>query len=305
MKIGIDIGGSHIAVALVSEKGEIVSKLEEDLVKKENIEKYIVDFVDSAIEKLNKNGDVTEMGIAAPGNPKGTVIKNIVNLKIDCINFETIEEKYNIKIKSINDGKAAALTEKKYGAMNGYKDCAFLCLGTGIGAAIFLNNRLLQSSRNPGFEIGHMIIQKNGNICNCGKRGCFETYCSMKRFKNKINDVLNKIDDNNIDIENSKLSEGALFKELLKKNIQNGEIQKIIDEYIDDLVIGLSNVIDIFEPEVICLGGSFVHFKDILYDRLIEKMNEKMYVFNKQSIPKIVLAKLQNDAGIIGATLIP
>ena len=150
-----------------------------------------------------------------------------------------------------------------------------------------------------------MIIQKNGNICNCGKRGCFETYCSMKRFKNKINDVLNKIDDNNIDIENSKLSEGALFKELLKKNIQNGEIQKIIDEYIDDLVIGLSNVIDIFEPEVICLGGSFVHFKDILYDRLIEKMNEKMYVFNKQSIPKIVLAKLQNDAGIIGATLIP
>ena len=64
-------------------------------------------------------------------------------------------------------------------------------------------------------------------------------------------------------------------------------------------------MIDIFEPEVICLGGSFVHFKDILYDRLIKKMNEKMYVFNKQSIPKIVLAKLQNDAGIIGATLIP
>ena len=77
-----------------------------------------------------------------------------------------------------------------------------------------------------------------------------------------------------------------------------------MDEYIDNLIIGLSNIIDIFEPEVIVLGGSFVYFEDILYKELVVKMEERKYVFNKGVLPKIVLAELQNDAGIIGATLI-
>ena len=302
MKIGIDIGGSHIAIGLVNEQGKIIDKIEEELVERENIAQYIVDYVDKAIEKLTKNVDIQGIGIAAPGNPKGLIITNLVNLKIDCIDFKKLEEKYHVKVKSINDAKAAALAEKEYGAMKEYKDCVFLCLGTGIGGAIFLNDQLLQANKNPGFEIGHMIIEKDGNVCNCGKRGCFETYCSMKRLKDKIRKILNKINKNNL--EHEELAEGVIFKNLLKNNIDNEEIQKAIDEYINDLIIGLSNVIDIFEPEVICLGGSFVYFEDILYHRLLLKMQEKKYVFNKQSIPKVVLAKLQNDAGIIGSTLI-
>ena len=86
--------------------------------------------------------------------------------------------------------------------------------------------------------------------------------------------------------------------------MEDAEIKSILDEYIENLVIGLSNIIDIFEPEIICLGGSFVYFKEILYNRLIEKMEREKYVFNKQSLPRIVLAELENDAGIIGATLI-
>lgn len=302
MKIGIDIGGSHIAIALVNGQGKIIDKIEEDLVERENISQYIVDYVDKAIEKLTKNVDIQEIGIAAPGNPKGSIITNLVNLKIDCIDFEKLEEKYHVKIKSINDAKAAALAEKEYGAMEEYKDCAFLCLGTGIGGAIFLNDQLLQANKNPGFEIGHMIIERDGNACNCGKKGCFETYCSMKRLKDKIKKILNKINKNNL--KNEEIAEGIVFKKLLNDNIDNEEIQKTIDEYINNLIIGLSNVIDIFEPEVICLGGSFVYFEDILYHRLLAQMQEKRYVFNKQSIPKIVLAKLQNDAGLIGSTLI-
>lgn len=298
MKIGIDIGGSHLAIAKVNNEGRIIEKIEQDIIKQEEMEKYIVDYVDKAIEKLSKTADIEEIGVSAPGNPKGTIITNLVNLGLTQIDFNPLEEKYNVKIKSINDAKAAALAEKKYGAIKGSKDSVFLCLGTGIGGAVFLNNELLQSNRNPGFELGHIIIDKKGKPCNCGKRGCFETYCSMKRLKESLQQVLEKI------LLNEQITNAIELKELLHKNKDNKQIKQILDEYIDNLIVGLSNIIDIFEPEIICLGGSFVYFKEILYDELVRKMEERKYVFNKQSIPKIVLAKLKNDAGIIGATLL-
>lgn len=298
MKVGIDIGGSHIAIALVDENGNIIEKIEQDIKIQENIEEYIVNYVDSQIEKLGKSADISYIGIAAPGNPEGSVIKNLVNLGIQKINFHRIEEKYHIKIKSINDAKAAALAEKRYGAMKGFSDSVFLCLGTGIGGAVFLNNILLQANRNPGFELGHIVIERNGKQCNCGKKGCFETYCSIKRFKEEIQKELAKIEPMN----HIKKAEELIDK--IKEYQTNEAIMKLIDNYIDNLVIGLSNIIDIFEPEIIVLGGSFAYFKDILYEKLIKIINERKYVFNKESLPKIKLAEYKNDAGLIGATLL-
>lgn len=297
MKIGIDIGGSHIAIAAINDKGEIIKKIEQDIEIKENIAQYILNYVDKCIEELSKIGDIQEIGIACPGNPTGTTLKNLVNLKIDKIDFKPIENKYQVSIKSINDAKAAAMAEKEYGAIKEYQDAVFLCLGTGIGGAVFINNKLLKSNKNPGFELGHMVIDKDGRQCNCGKKGCFETYCSMKRWKEEIRSIL-------MEIETDKEITNAIeIKELLQKNIENQKVQNSINQYINNLIVGLSNIIDIFEPEAICLGGSFVHFKEILYDKLVKEMEERKYVFNKQSLPKIVLANLKNDAGIIGATL--
>lgn len=302
MKIGIDIGGSHIAIATINRSGQIVEKIEENIEAKEDISQYIVNYVDKGIEKLSKNAEkIEEIGIAAPGNPKGTIISNLVNLGIDIIDLKTVENKYHIKIKSINDAKAAAIAEKTYGAMKNYRDCVFLCLGTGIGGAVFLNQQLLKPNRNPGFEFGHMVINEQGILCNCGKQGCFETYCSMKRLKERVKEKLKEIYHGE-KIED--ISDAIIVKRLLEQNRNHIEIQKIVDEYIYHLQVGLSNIVDIFEPEAICLGGSFVYFKDILYEKLVSQMDEKRYVFNKQSIPKIVLADLKNDAGMIGATLI-
>ena len=298
MKIGIDIGGSHIAVAIINEKGRMIQKIEQDLEKKENMTQYILNYVDKAIKQLSKTADIEKIGIALPGTPKGSIITNLVNLGIDKIDFKEIEEKYKVPLKCINDAKAAAMAEKEYGALKGYQDSIFLCLGTGIGGAVFLNHQLLEANKNPGFEIGHMVIDRNGIECQCGKKGCFETYCSMKRLKDKLQNTLEKT------IPGKEIKNAMELKEVLQKNIENKEIQMILEEYISNLIVGLSNVIDIFEPEVICLGGSFVHFKEIIYDRLVQKMEKEKYVFNKQTLPKVVLAKLGNDAGIIGATLI-
>ena len=285
MKIGIDIGGSHIAIAEV---------IEDRIINKPNAEEILEDNIINAIKQIKGNSEIELIGIGAPGNPKNGVITNLYNLGIERVNIEEmIKKHYNVPVIIKNDAKCAGLEEKTYGSMKLFDDAVFLGIGTGIGSAIFLNSELLKANKNVGFEIGHTVIQKNGLMCNCGKRGCFETYCSMKSFKNNIKDALNIPEP---------LS-GRAYVELIQNNITKKEVEEVINEYIDNLIIGLSNITDVFEPQVICLGGGFVHYKDILFDKLAKEFYSRKYVFNKDNLPELRLATLGNDAGIIGAVI--
>ena len=237
---------------------------------------------------------IESIGIASPGTPKDGKIFSMYNLGIKELDIaKMIQKYYNIPVNIRNDGKCSALAEKKYGSLKEYNDCIFLCLGTGIGAGVFLDGKLLETKRAPGFEIGHMVINKNGIRCNCGKTGCFETYCSMKRFKDNVRAILNL---------NSDISAVELL-DIIEKNKDNLRLKDLIDEYINNLIIGFSNLIDIFEPEAISLGGSFVYFRDVFYDKLVSEFNKRKYYFNKDIKTEIKLAMLGNDAGIIGATI--
>lgn len=300
MKIGIDIGGSHIAVGLV-EKGSIIIKKEKDItnIDKENIEefliksivKYINDILDEKKVKIN---NIEKVGIASPGTIKNGVIIQATNLGIK--NFDIIsklKKYFNIDITIRNDGKCATLAEKEYGSVQQYSDIVYLCLGTGIGSGVIMNNKLLEPKRYEGFELGHTVIEKEGILCTCGKRGCLEQYASMRAFKQSLLSTLNL--DKNIN--------GSDLLEILKNKKEDIHVNKIIEEYLNNLALGIENIINIFEPEVICLGGSFVYYKDILLEKLKAKLKEKNATFNNETIPDIVCAKLQNDAGIIGATL--
>ena len=293
MNIGIDIGGSHIGIALI-EDGKIVKKVEQDIEKIDGIEKHILDIIDFYIDAFSQMGNVEKIGIVAPGTPikNSLEIKRIVNLGIEKIDFEYILKKYNIPIQVGNDAKAAGLAEFEFGSLKQYNDAVFLCLGTGIGSAVFLNGSLLKANKNIGFELGHMVIDKNGIECNCGKKGCFETYCSMKRFKERVKKVL-QLD--NIDAPD--------LVGILESNLQKPEVRELVNNYIENMIVGLYNIIDIFEPEAICLGGSFVHFKNIFYEQLVDEMDKRKYFFNKDSKTNIVLAELKNDAGILGAVM--
>ncbi len=292
MRIGIDIGGSHIGIGLIR-NGEIIEKIEKEIERKETAEDIINYLEEVLIQLVKEENKIDLVGIATPGIIQGNCMKNLVNLGIDTLDFSSIIEKYpNISFKIRNDSKMAALAEKEYGALRNYKDAVFLCLGTGIGSGVFLNDKMLQTRDNLGFELGHMIIEKNGIKCNCGKRGCFETYCSIKRFKENAKKILN--------IKN--ISSVELL-EKIREEKNNSEIKKLIENYLEDLIIGLSNIIDIFQPKAIAIGGSFVFYKDIFYEKLKEEMNKRKYVFNKEKMPKIVLAELGNDAGMIGAVL--
>ena len=298
MRIGIDLGGSHIGIGVIGQQGEIVEKQEVDLLKEEgnNIEKFIQNYLEKNVQDILNKYTIEAIGIASPGTPKNGKITTMVNLGIQEFDITGVLRKItNLPIQIRNDAKCAGLAEKQYGALKSYEDAVFLCLGTGIGGSAFFQGKELIPKRNPGLEIGHMIIKKDGNLCKCGKKGCFETYCSMKSFKNQLIQIL-------------EVNKSITAKELLEElNLRKKEekVQELLDNYTENLLVGLSNIIDIFEPQAICFGGSFVYFEKVLYELLVEKYYAKRYVFNKESLPDLKLAKLGNDAGMIGATIFP
>ena len=302
MKIGIDIGGSHVASGIILESGKFVAKETRDLVLDENdydrIEDIIIDIIKSEIKILLDRynyevADISMIGIAAPGSPKDGKLRNLVNLRIKEFDIKSrLEEIYDTEIKIKNDGKCAGLAEKKQGNLKEYKDCVFLCIGTGVGSSVFLDNKLLEASNFSGFEIGHMIIKENGNECNCGNKGCFETYASMKRFKR------NTIKEFDLD----KNMQSEELQEFIRNNMNDSKVNKWVDKYLDNVAIGLVNIINIFEPEAICFGGSFSYYDDIFLPILKEKIAKLR--FNKEGNTELVVAKLKNDAGIIGAALL-
>lgn len=294
MKIGIDIGGSHIGIGLVDNNGSIMLKEEKFILDKTNIEEQIEKFILESIMKITAENKVESIGIAVPGTISENKIIKAVNLGLEDYDLAgKLEEKLNIKVKLKNDAKCAALAEQKYGELSQYENSVFLCIGTGIGGAVIYNNKLLEPKNAPGFEFSHTIIQKNGNLCNCGKRGCFETYASLKRFKQKISKEFN-LDS----------LDGEVIRDFIRKNPDNSTLKYMINNYIENLSIGISNVVNIFEPDAICIGGSFAEYKDILYEPLKRALLQGNLLFNHRYDIIIKLAKLKNDAGIIGATLI-
>jgi len=300
MKIGIDLGGSHIAIGVVDDKGIIINKRETKISdlkiedKKNKIQEYILENVEELIQQY----EISSIGIAIPGTVSKTEIIKSVNLGIENYDiFNELKEKLMLPISIRNDAKCAALAEFAYGCLKGYNRALFLTLGTGIGTAIITDGKLLDTGELPGCEAGHMVIQKDGLLCNCGKRGCFEKYASMKAFKDALR--------NNLPYR--EYQTGEMLQKILKERTNNEEINlkidKIIEEYIEYLAVGISNLVNIFEPEVIGIGGSFVHFADILIPKLKEKLLKESMLFNDREDIEIKVAKLGNDAGIIGATI--
>lgn len=302
MQIGIDIGGSHIGAGLVNENGKIIIKKEcnlcDDFKDKENRKQEIRDIVISLIRNILQEVGapkcvIKKIGIACPGKIKNGVAYDLYNLNLKSLELKSeLEEYYKTNVTIHNDAKCAGIAEKKYGSLQKYEDCVFLCLGTGIGGATFLNNEMLIPKKNEGFEYGHMIIEKSGRQCRCGNCGCFEKYASMSAFKQGfISEVLENKEEYMFFTSEQILS-------YILENRNEPKIQNYIDEYIDNLILGICNICKVMEPQAISLGGSFVHFHKVLYTRLIEKLNEHNYKFD---VPDIVLATLGNDAGIIGA----
>ena len=298
MKIGIDLGGSHIGIGIINKDNGLVEVFDKDFTEEDKkdiipvIEKCIIE----KVTELEEIYDIESIGIAVPGAIKNGVILRAVNLGINNYDIvSSLEEKLHKPITVRNDAKCACLAEYnnivKSNPNLENTNMLFLTIGTGIGGGVIYNGQLLEGHNFEGFEFGHIIIKENGLLCNCGKNGCFEKYGSILEYKNRVKQRLN------IPIEIS----GEILNEIIKKH-QN-EFEDINEQYISDLALGISNLINIFEPDLIVLGGGYTHFSYIFEDRLKNELINSCLLFNKRDNIDLRIAKLGNNAGIIGATI--
>ncbi len=300
MKIGIDLGGSHISIGVVDKDGKILDKRDKHLrgIAKRLIKSTIEETIISNIKEYQKNYKITEIGIAVPGSVKNDKILKSVNLGLKDYNLVgVIKKEIDLPIKIRNDAKCAALAESKYGALKKYNRVLFMTLGTGIGGAVIINGKLLDAGEYPGCEFGHMVIKENGLECNCGRKGCFEKYGSMRAFKDNLRNELGLED------KTSGKELMAILKNTTKESKDYAKIEKVRKQYIRDLNVGITNLINIFEPEAIGIGGSFVYFSEALLDDIKELIIKENMLFNSRKEINIQTAVLGNEAGIIGAIL--
>ena len=293
MKFGIDLGGSHVAIGLVDDKGKIIEQYEKDFTQdeKKEIIKVTEDFIAEQIEKLKTKYNIDRVGMAVPGTVKNGIIIRSVNLGKENYNLgEILSNKTGIPFFIKNDAKCAALGEYKYVINDKDKNILFLTLGTGIGGAYIYNGELLEGHSFDGYEFGHIVIKEDGIPCKCGKKGCFEKYGSILCFKQKVQERLNLPTD---------ISGPELRAEIAK---QEEKVHDLQENYINDLSLGLSNLINIFEPDMVIIGGGFARFDYMFLDKLRNKLLTPGVLFNNREKLNIRVAKLGNDAGIIGAS---
>ena len=275
----------------------------------QTIVRYIVNVLDNSEEIIEF------IGIAVPGVVTEGIINKCVNLGIKdykiveklndkIIKYATQNKKQErfislpAQIKLQNDAKCAAIAENEYGVLKEYEDSIFLTLGTGIGGALIQNKKLIEGKQFSGYEFGHMTIDINGEQCKCGKKGCFELYGSMKKFKARFKEEMGLSDFTH----GEQLLDLLKYDRALERNDER--IKKVIDEYIGNLAIGISNLVNIFEPDAIGIGGSFSYFEDYLLENLKNRILNGNLLFNQRSEIIIKSAILKNDAGIIGASML-
>ncbi|WP_130807702.1 ROK family protein [Senegalia massiliensis] len=312
MYIGIDIGGTSIKIGIVDGNGEIIyhdSTLTKVELGYKKVKDNLIDLINKAIKFSKSEGyDIKSIGIGVPGiaDPNSDYIVYATNLKWTNVPLgKDLKSNYDIPIYIDNDATVAGIAESVKGVTKGYKNSVFLTLGTGVGSGIIINDRVYSGSHNKGAEIGHIIVGENFYDCNCGNNGCLETFTSATAIAKYTNKLIN---EGNNDEEfmkalksNDDLIDTKLVFELAKKG--NKLAIKSVERMTDYLAIGLANIINLIDPDIIAIGGGVSKAGEYL----IEKINKKIInyvIFKEGKITQIRLSKLGNEAGIIGAALI-
>lgn len=311
MKIGIDIGGTNIGAGLVDKNLNIIYSLEaptEAYRGYEFVEVKIIKLIEELIsEAKNIKEEVEFIGIGIPGisDMNGGIIISSHNLKWQNVNLGIkLRERFLIDVQIENDATLAGLAEKVLGVSKAYKSSIFITIGTGIGSGIIIDNKIYTGSHGIGSEIGHMVIGENYYDCNCGKNGCLETFASstaMKKF------IVKEIDDGYRDtmvLKQVSKTEDIDTKLIFQCAKAGDDLSnKVVDRMVKYLTIGIVNLINVLDPEVIVIGGGVAEAGDFLLDK-INNLLPKYILFKEMPHGKIKLAKLGNDAGIIGAAML-
>lgn len=308
-KLGIDLGGTNIVAGVVDENFKIIARAKRKTASPRSAEEIADDMAAAAIEAVKNAGltleQIDSCGIGAPGSvdTKTGVISYSNNLGFYNVPLgKMMKERLSKNIYIENDANAAAYGEYIAGAGKGTDNFIAMTLGTGVGAGIIINGKIYSGSNGAGGEIGHIVIQMNGERCTCGRNGCLEMYASATGLINQTiqamerypNSVMWKIADGKKENAN-----GLTAFDAMRKGDMAGKM--VVDKFIEYLSVGVANVINTFQPDVLCIGGGVSHEGDALIVPLKQLVEGEDYARNIKRRTVIKSATLGNDAGIIGA----
>lgn len=306
--IGIDIGGMTIKGGIVDEKGKIFVK---DAVETKPEREYpaivadIAALCDTLCKKAGiEKSDISAVGMGIPGTING---KTGVITYSNNINFEKVpivnefRKYYNIPTFIGNDANCAALGEVTFGEHRGFKDAILITLGTGVGSGIIIDGKMLVGKNGAGAEGGHIGLRIGGELCSCGRRGCWEAYASATGLIRLTERVMAKYPDSlmhEIAEKEGKVSGRTAFDAARMDDKAGLAVVKHYTRYVAE---GLVSLVNIFRPEVIFIGGGISNEGQIFFDKLQRYVTHYSYGGTRNPRVKIIKASLKNDAGILGA----
>ena len=301
--IGIDIGGTNLKAGLTDETGRLLAAARRPLDFR-GAETFAADLADLAAEVLSTAGaapgDAEGVGIGLPGAVSGGEVLYTTNIPLERTDLAALfRRRLDLPVLLGNDADCAAVGEYFQGAGRGLRDFVVLTLGTGLGAGIILDGRLRGGESSS--EAGHMVLHAGGEPCPCGRRGCWERYASASALTRETkaamqadkNTIMWKMTQD-IDHVNAKLAFDAAAK-------GDETARKVIDSWIEYVGVGIANVINTFEPEVICIGGGVSNQGEVLLAPVRAYAENETRNITTGKFPVICACQLHNDAGVIGA----
>ena len=315
--LGIDLGGTNIAVGVVDENYNIIKKKSTPTLANRDGKLIMKDMAQVCKEVIEECGltidDIEYAGIASPGtvNSDTGVVVYANNLPFKDFPIADLLKEY-LGVKKVyieNDANAAAKAEAIAGAAKGAQYSVMITLGTGLGGGIVLDGKVYSGFNHAGAELGHIVIQKDGKQCSCGRRGCWETYSSATGLTNMTKEHLIKAREE---------GRATIIEDLIKGDLNNvnarvafaamkqgDEVGKeIVDEFISYLASGIATVINIFQPNVLSIGGGVCNEKDNLLVPLKKAVFNETYTREGSQQTEIKIAEMGNAAGIVGAAVL-
>ena len=315
--IGIDLGGTNIAVGVCDENLKIIVKGSVPTNPDRAPELIVKDMADLSAKLLKDSGfsieDVASVGIATPGtaNSDTGVVEYSNNIPFLRFPIADVFKSY-LPVKRVlieNDANAAALAEALSGAAKGTKKSVMITLGTGVGGGIVIDGKVYSGFNHAGGELGHIVIEKGGRPCSCGRRGCWEAYSSATGLVNMTREKVNECKIKGIPSlmvdefdQTGRVSARTAFAAMKKGDKAGSEV---VNEYVDYLACGLTNIINVFQPEVFCIGGGLAGAGEQIMAPVRQTVEREVYAGENDTRTRIVRATLGNDAGLIGAAMLP
>lgn len=308
MNIGIDVGGTNLKAGLVDDQGRLLAVCRTPLAF-QGAEAFVQTLAELAVQTMEEGGVSTEqiesVGMGVPGAVGDGDVLYTANIPLKNVPLSALfRRRVNLPLVLGNDADCAAVGEYYCGAGQGTKNFAVVTLGTGIGGGLVLGGKLY-TGMGMGGEVGHMVIRHGGELCNCGRRGCWERYASATGLIAMTRQAMEK---NPASLLHTVAQEnGAVDGRTPFTAAQRGDLaaRAVCEEYVEYLADGVTNLINLLQPEKLAIGGGVAAAPDaLLLEPLRQRVQEECIGRHTGRYTQIVRAELGNDAGIIGAALL-